>query len=181
MDYGIFFKIRKSLRLKGYDYSQNGFYFVTISIKNNKNLLGKIDNGKLILNDAGLMVKKWYFETENKFKNIKCDNYVIMPNHVHFIIEIVYKDKSISLSRIIQWFKTMTTNEYIRNVKNNNWEPFESKLWLKSYYEDVIRNMYQYQNVYYYIKNNPKNWKKNKNNNVNEESKTGKHTSLPVP
>lgn len=158
MDYSMYLKNRKSIRLKGYDYSQNGLYFVTIFIKNRENLLGEINNDQLILNDAGKMVEKWYFELKNKFKNIKCDNYVVMPNHFHFIAEIEKENKSISLSNIVQWLKTMTTNEYIRNIKNNNWKPFETKLWHRNYYEHIIKNENEYENIYNYITNNPLNW-----------------------
>ena len=69
---------RKSIRLKGYDYSQAGLYFITIGTQNHINLFGKIDNGKMILNNAGIMIKKWYYELENKFPNIK--NHEIIGN-----------------------------------------------------------------------------------------------------
>ncbi|MEO5905842.1 MAG: hypothetical protein ABIQ11_03900, partial [Saprospiraceae bacterium] len=78
---------RRSIRLKGYDYSQPGRYFVTVCIQNRTCLLGKITDGQMIMNDAGTMIEKWYFELENKFPDIKCDTHVIMPNHFHCIIE----------------------------------------------------------------------------------------------
>ena len=106
----------------------------------------------MILNEAGEMVEKWWFELKNKYHNIELDEYVIMPNHLHFIIQIVEPaveadlcvclnetnkkiqnpvrtesgqshriGPTVTLSTIIQWFKTMTTNDYIKNVKQNNW------------------------------------------------------------
>jgi REP element-mobilizing transposase RayT len=71
---------RRSIRLKGYDYSQPGKYFITICTKNRKCLFGDVVNGKMVLNDAGKMIEKWYFELPNKFPDIQCDQYIIMPN-----------------------------------------------------------------------------------------------------
>ncbi len=80
---------RKSIRLKGYDYSRSGLYFVTICCQNMLCLFGKIENGIMILNDAGLMIKKWYYKTAEKFPNIRCLEMVVMPNHFHCIWQIV--------------------------------------------------------------------------------------------
>jgi hypothetical protein len=63
------------------------------------------------------------------------------------------------LYRVVQWFKTMTTNEYIRGVKNNNWQRFNGKLWQRNYYEHIIRNEQSYHNITKYIKNNPAKWR----------------------
>jgi putative transposase len=203
---------RKSIRLKGYDYSRKGLYFVTICCKNRACLFGKIESGEMFLNDAGKMIEKWYLELENKFPDIKCREMIVMPNHIHFILEnkgdiaavqanlnIRPEDEVVRASlgvrpydigqthnnigqthrsaptetseqifgehigsplhRVIQWFKTMTTNEYIRGVKNLGWEPFEKKLWQRNYWEHIIRNEKSYQNISNYIINNPSKWK----------------------
>ena len=78
---------RRSIRLKGYDYSQAGLYFITICLQNRKCLYGNVNNGKMILNDAGRIVEKWYYELENKYPDKKCHKMVVMPNHFHCIIE----------------------------------------------------------------------------------------------
>ena len=62
------------------------------------------------------------------------------------------------LHRVVQWFKTMTTNDYIRNVKTNNWLRFDGKLWQRNYWEYIIRDSKSYQRISDYIINNPKNW-----------------------
>ncbi len=80
---------RKSIRLKGYDYSQAGLYFITICVQDRACLFGDVVNGIMMLNDAGKMVEKWYFELENKFPEIRCHEMVVMPNHFHCIIENV--------------------------------------------------------------------------------------------
>jgi len=81
---------RRSLRLPHYDYSCAGYYFVTITAQNREHLFGEIVNGEMVLNVAGLMVEKWYGKLEEKFPNVKNHEMVIMPNHIHFIIEIMY-------------------------------------------------------------------------------------------
>ncbi len=184
---------RKSIRLHGCDYSQAGLYFVTICCQNRYHLFGKIENGKMILNDAGRMIEKWYYKTVEKYPNIRCLEMVVMPNHFHCIWQIVdvdvganprvcpkqpIHDKHVRgehmgsdilgehmgspLHRVVQWFKTMTTNEYIRGVKYMNWTPFDKKMWQRNYYEHIIRNQKSYQNIAEYIINNPINWEKDK-------------------
>lgn len=180
---------RKSIRLKGYDYSQAGLYFITICLKNRACLFGDITDGEMQLNDAGEMVKKWYCELENKFPDIKCREMIIMPNHFHAIIENVAPagaDLSVCpntppnesrplaernqlgehvgspLYRVVQWFKTMTTNEYIRGVKTENWPRFNGKLWQRNYWDIIIRNEKSNSRISNYIINNPAKWQEDK-------------------
>ena len=144
--------IRKNIRLKNYDYSLNGYYFVTICTNGTISLFGKIKNNKVILNNSAKLIEDWLFELENKF-NVKIDYYSIMHNHIHFII-ILNKSKE-PLSKIIQWFKIMTTNHYIKGVKAGNFLPFQKKLWQRNYYEHIIRNEKSLYEIRQYIKNNP--------------------------
>ena len=181
---------RKSIRLKNYDYSRAGAYFITICTQHRVCLLGDVKDGKMNLNAAGKMVAKWYLELMNKFPDIWCDEYVIMPNHIHFIVVNVGADLRVCpghklgesaagesaagehaagehagspLHRVVQWFKTMTTNEYIRGVKNLGWRPFDGKFWQRNYYEHIIRNETEYTNIRNYILANPSNWPTDKN------------------
>ena len=190
---------RRSIRLKHYDYSQPGAYFVTICTHNRECLFGEIVNGVLVLNDAGKMVEKWWYELNTKFLNIETDAHIIMPNHFHGIIIIVGADLCVCpenadlrvcpenadlcvcpninnndnyrgehihqgehigspLHKIVQWFKTMTTNDYIKNVRTNNWKPFNKKLWQRNYYEHIIRNEIELNKIREYILYNPLNW-----------------------
>jgi len=87
---------RKSIRLKGYDYSHAGLYFVTICCQNREHLFGKIIDGKLALNNAGVMIEKIWHEISNDFPNIHLNEYITMPNHIHGIIEIPVGADSIS-------------------------------------------------------------------------------------
>jgi REP element-mobilizing transposase RayT len=84
---------RKSIRLKGYDYSQAGLYFITICMNRRGNPLwlpfGNIKNGEMMLNDAGRMVENEWLKLPQRFSNIELHEYVVMSNHFHAIIEIV--------------------------------------------------------------------------------------------
>lgn len=104
------------------------------------------------------IVHKWVKETQNKFPNIAIDKYVIMPDHLHFIITIQERHIGRSLPDVMRFFKTMTTNEYLREIKNNALPPIDQKLWQKSYYDHVIRNQEDYNQIWEYIENNPKKW-----------------------
>ncbi|MCX6221936.1 MAG: hypothetical protein NTZ69_13230 [Bacteroidia bacterium] len=163
---------RKSIRLKGYDYSKAGLYFITTCVQNRACLFGEIRIGtpQMILTAAGEMIAKWYYELENKYPGIRCREMVVMPNHFHCIIEIMddhqqdahvgaplrgrpvdtctidvpqygpdNKKFGVPMGEMVDWFKTMTTNEYIRGVKNQGWKRFDGKLWQRNYWEHIIR------------------------------------------
>jgi len=80
---------RRSIRFKGYDYTQAGLYFITICCQNRACLFGEIENGKMMLNDAGAIANDCWLNIPNHFPNAILHEYVIMPNHVHGIIELV--------------------------------------------------------------------------------------------
>lgn len=172
-------KSRKSNRLDSYDYSQNGYYFVTVCTQGRKEWFGRIDGGKMVLNEAGQMIDRWWNEIFRKYDSILLDEYIIMPNHLYGIINIVGARLCVrpndqmngqthrsaptdmfhpALGNVLQWFKTMSTNEYIRNVKNNNWQRFDKRLWQRNYYEHVIRNEDDLGHIREYIVNNPLHW-----------------------
>ena len=192
---------RRSIRMKGYDYSQAGLYFITICTQNRACLFGKIENGVMILNDAGRMVEKWFYELGNKYPDKCCHEMVVMPNHFHCIIEnktlgamtldnattgahvgaplrgrpenvpendepqrpktqygIDNKKYGATIGDAMDWFKTMTTNKYIRGVKQCGWQPFDGKLWQRNYWEHIIRNEMSYFKISDYILSNPTKW-----------------------
>ncbi|NDV68708.1 transposase [Dysgonomonas sp. 25] len=169
---------RKSTRLTKYDYSQEGLYFVTLCTQGMVCLFGEVYEREMQLNEVGRMVEGWYSEIENKFKDIFCHDMVIMPNHMHFIVENINcecvgadlcvcpddagEHAGSPLHLVIQWFKTMTTNEYIRGVKNGKWKSFDKRIWQRNYYEHIIRNQFVCNKIVDYINNNPSNWKNDK-------------------
>jgi REP-associated tyrosine transposase len=80
---------RRSIRLKGYDYSQAGLYFITICTQNRLCLFGEIENGGMQINDAGIMIEHQWQELIYRFDNIKLHEFIVMPNHFHGIIKFV--------------------------------------------------------------------------------------------
>lgn len=88
---------RRSIRLKGYDYSQHGAYFVAFCIQNRASLLGRIVGGELRLNDAGRMVEEEWLCLDNQCPFVETDAYVVMPNHFHGILLIIGEDVGAAL------------------------------------------------------------------------------------
>jgi putative transposase len=80
---------RKSIRLKGYDYSKAGLYFITICCYGRKCIFGEIINGEMVLNNAGKIAHQFWSEIPHHFPNVIIHEFVIMPNHTHGIIELV--------------------------------------------------------------------------------------------
>jgi REP element-mobilizing transposase RayT len=125
---------RRSIRLQNYDYSQNGAYFVTICVNKKLELLGNIQNGAMISNDAGLMVSNLWQKLAEKFDGVFIDEFCVMPNHFHGILVIdrnnnpdksgrdksgrdksrPYDGENATLGEIIRWFKGRTTYEIRR-------------------------------------------------------------------
>ena len=211
---------RRSIRLRGYDYSRAGAYFVTVCTQDRACLFGDIADGEMALNDAGKMIERWWLELNRKFSAMETDEFVVMPNHFHgIVINTVGADLRVRpesdlrvrpgaeqsgaadmgttdsgqgatiseqgtskpgqgamdseqgatkqgqgahagapLHGVLRWFKTMSTNEYIRGVKQRGWTPFPGKLWQRNYYEHIVRNEPELNRIRQYIIDNPGNW-----------------------
>ncbi|MDR6195380.1 transposase [Siphonobacter sp. SORGH_AS_0500] len=132
---------RRSIRLKGYDYSQAGLYFITICVQNRECLFGEILKGELFLNEAGQMVVSQWSALPERFKNIVLHEFVVMPNHFHAILEI----ETVGATLVVA-------------SSAKNWRSFNGKLWQRNYWEHIIRNEQSYQTISNYIVNNPLNW-----------------------
>lgn len=135
------------------------------------------------------MQEKWYHESANKFPDIECDNFIVMPNHFHGIIIINetvgaslvgaqsnkdaqlnynnYKSAGMkpapALGEIVGLFKSMITNEDINGVKKNNWPSFSNRLWQRNYYEHIVRNEEELNRIREYIISNPLKWANDEN------------------
>lgn len=168
---------RKHTRLKCYDYSNNGYYFVTICSNQMKNIFSKIypDNvgrglapaekryGDTIvrLTKIGKIIEEQLLDIENRFDFVKIDEYVIMPNHIHFVIIFQGKTAGASprptLTDVICTFKSLTT------IKCNKVDNMKGrKVFQTSFYEHVIRNENSYLNIWQYINENPRKWENDK-------------------
>jgi len=174
---------RRSVRLMGFDYAEPGAYFVTIVTQERSCLFGEIIEGQMQVNRAGEAITRWWLELTRKFTTVETDEFIVMPNHCHGIIVIV--DPTVGadlrvgppndrtgahagapLPTVVQWFKTMTTNEYIRGVKTLGWPSFRGQLWQRSYYEHVIRNADSLNRIRQYIIDNPVRWEFDRENPV---------------
>ena len=155
--------MRKSQRLKNFDYSQNNAYFITICTQDKVKLFGEINNGSVLLNDAGIMVSEKIADI-SKQNGISVDKYVVMPNHIHALITISHDGTAQgpfpTLSELVRRFKTITTRLYIDGVRKCAYIPFNKKLWQKSFYDHIIRDENGYLAVWKYIDENPYKWKK---------------------
>jgi len=164
---------RRSIRLKGYDYSQPGAYFITICTQDRACLFGEVVDGEMRLNDAGQMVQDVWDELPAFYPSVQTDAFIVMPNHIHGIIILVGADPCVcpdeigqpqmiaprlSLPDVVHRFKTMTTKRYIDGVKKFGWTPFRRRLWQRNYYEHIIRNDHALQRIREYIWTNPLRW-----------------------
>ena len=144
-----------------FDYGQEGAYFVTLCTQNRARIFQMelpVGNGLCAVPEGNAIIHKWVRETKNKFPGVVIDKYAIMPDHLHLIVTIKERHAGRSLPDVMRFFKTMTTNDYIRGVKDGTLTPFDGKLWQKSYYDHVIRNQQDYNEIWQYIENNPTKW-----------------------
>ena len=149
---------RKPTRLKEFDYSKQGVYFITICTHNRKNVLSDIIVGeglcalpKVRLTPIGELVNNAIIYIDENYNGVSVDKYVIMPNHIHLMIRIDSPSGGdgtppLQLYDIIGRFKSFTTNEY-GNV-----------LWQRSFHDHIIRNINDYSDIWNYIDLNPKKW-----------------------
>lgn len=156
---------RKSNRLKGYSYSQNGVYFLTVCTKNNKCILGRIvgdgdlDVPQMVLSEYGKVVEKYIQSVKQAYNHISVMNYVVMPNHIHLIVmlysdENIYHDEKTVLPAndhipvMISAFKKLVNKEIGFDI------------WHRSYHDHIIRNEESFHNIWDYVEANPARWKK---------------------
>ena len=175
---------RRSIRLRGFNYSESGWYYVTICTHNKTCFFGDIIKNEMILNYHGSIVKDCWLAIPRHFDDVELGEHVIMPNHIHGIIRIVraqnaepHRDvrarhavplpadasqfgKSLpgALSTIIRSYKSAVTKRI--NEKCNT--P-GAKLWHRNYYEHVIRNRNDWVNICNYIRTNPAQWHEDEN------------------
>jgi REP element-mobilizing transposase RayT len=169
------FKKYKSLRLKEYDYSQPGAYFVTICVKNRKSLFGNIKNEQMILNEPGEIAKTDIAEIPGHYENIEIGENIVMPNHIHMVVyiydsigdrqampptnedkncngQVATRTKSIRLQDIVGSYKSGVTGK-VRLIKG-----FEKFSWQRYYFDHIVRSERGLENISDYIRLNPAKW-----------------------
>jgi putative transposase len=164
---------RRSIRLRGYDYTSAGGYFITIVTYQRECLFGKIINGKTKLSDYGKIADECWWDIPNHFPNVELGAYVVMPNHVHGIIiindrsdanasdrrdtpwrvptEQFGKPRSGSIGTIVRQYKSSVTRTIIKRGG-------KSAIWQRNYYEHIIRDADDHNRIHSYIESNPSMW-----------------------
>ncbi len=175
-----------SLRLPHYDYSQPGWYFITVCLRDRLRLFGEVIASEVRLSEAGSMVRAVWEGLPHRFCRLKVDSLVVMPDHVHGLLVLTSRDreaagceiesecdlhrkheverqhevrpKGPTLGRIMQAFKSITTHEYILGVRQKGWPPFRGRLWQRNYHDHVIRGARMLERIRRYITDNPCRW-----------------------
>ena len=177
---------RRSIRLKGHDYSQPGAYFVTICTRDQECLFGHVVNGEMRLNDAGEIAQRCWEEIPRHFPLVELDAFVVMPNHVHGIIVIQGRGEASvplhvskerpgsdasplrqrpngtqpgSLSAIVQNFKYISTRR-MNAARSTPGTP----VWQRGFYEHVVRDEEELRAIREYVLGNPARWDEDENN-----------------
>ena len=154
---------RKLPRLREYDYSTPGVYFITICSHKKKCIFGKIalgeymDDAKMLYSPIGEIARKCLLDMESHYDNVKIDNWIIMPNHVHMLIHISerinpFPTAAYDISNIVGKYKAAVTRS-VRNAFMHS-----GKLWQSSFYDHIVRTDEDYQNIWQYICGNPSKW-----------------------
>ncbi len=187
---------RRSIRLKGYDYSQEGAYYVTIVTWQREFLFGDVVNQEMMLSPYGEIVQKWWEEIPVHFSNVETGAFVIMPNHVHGIIYILDGRGTVSVPKENSEISIPENNETTGVILGGETPPLHTtptlgqivayfkyqstkemnkventgtvtKFWQRNYYEHIIRNDKDLQNKTDYIEANPRLWDEDDENPVN--------------
>ena len=152
---------RRSARLDGYDYSRVGIYFVTVCCWEKECLLGTIDEGLMQLSDAGLIAEQVWLGLPDRFGGVILDSYVIMPNHLHGIVQITEREgfSPQALGGILRAYKSISAISINRLLGRS-----ERPVWQRNYHEHIVRDATSLPAIREYI---PERWNGDKENPTN--------------
>jgi putative transposase len=185
-----------SVRLQGFDYSQNGVYFITICTQNREHHFGEIKNGKMVLSPCGVLADVFLYDISHRNPGVELRAFVVMPNHIHVLLILnrekpspsqavtatvhaahpkheksaqmsAISPKAGSISVIIGAYKSAVTKYANRLELLNGWQP--------RFHDHIVRNEEEYERIYNYIENNPLNWEKDKFNAINNPPASAYH------
>ena len=148
---------RKYIRWHGYNYDTAGYYFITIVTHERKNILSRIEDNQVHLSLIGKIVQKCMEQIEERFTDVQIEDFVLMPNHVHFIIKNYGEE---DITEIVRTVKALSSFHYHRQNDNK-----KIKLWQRNYFDRVIRDEREFNFIRNYIFKNPERWNKDKLNN----------------
>ncbi len=152
---------RRSIRLKGYDYSQPGLYSITICVEKKECLFGHVVDGKMVLNEAGQFVRKIWEDLPTRFPSVDLDEYIVMPNHLHGILVLLEVDgiQNPVLGDVIRAFKSISAIGVNKIISRQG-----KRFWQRNYHERIIRNEKELETKREYIFNNPYRWAEDEEN-----------------
>ncbi|NCC31825.1 MAG: hypothetical protein EOM24_07335 [Chloroflexia bacterium] len=159
---------RRSIRLKGYDYTASGAYYLTIIVQHRERILSRITAGQVVLLPAGTLAEMTWLRLPRYFPRVSLDTFVFMPDHMHGIIVLHGEPEPFpavdstrpngtrpgSIAAIVQNFKSVTA----RRINHANGTPGR-RVWQEDYYEHIIRNEADLQRIRGYINANPSRWR----------------------
>ncbi|NMB68413.1 MAG: hypothetical protein GYA20_06600 [Chloroflexi bacterium] len=168
---------RHSIRLRGYDYTAAGAYFITICTHGRACLFGPVVDGEMRLSEIGKIAQAQWDQIPARFENVEMGPNVVMPNHMHGILIVRAglapapgvnmrqpqgpgQPQGLPLPKtvgdIVGAYKSLVVNECLKVYKSQN--RFLGKVWQRNYYEHIIRDEQSYENIAAYILNNPRQW-----------------------
>jgi len=153
---------RRSIRLRGYDYSQGGAYFVTLCTQQREQMLGSIVDDAVRLSPVGEIVQQTWGALPSRFPAVELDAFVIMPDHVHGVLVIEVGEQGAAssaptrlstLARVMRAWKSISAIKINRCLSRNN-----QPVWQRNYYERIIRSAVELEHIRTYIEQNPQRW-----------------------
>ena len=164
---------RRSMRLRGHDYSTPGAYFITACTQDRLLLFGRVISGKMVRNRLGAVVEDCWAKLPDHYNNVSLDAFVLMPNHIHGVIIIESAPPGVPASstrrgipEIVRAFKTFSA----RKINTVRGSPGIS-VWQRGFYDHAIRNERELDRVRTYIMDNPRKWSEDPDNPANWRSR----------
>ena len=164
--------MRTSMRMQNYDYTNTGYYFVTICTKDRVWSFGEIRDATMYLSEIGIVAEECIRQIPNHYPLVNIDTFVVMPNHVHMIIDISGHDAPITCQERAQDVAPLrprvlsqSLGAIVRGYKMGVTKIFREKypfvdLWQRNYHERIIRDEQERERIQKYIQNNPTAWQK---------------------
>ena len=156
-------------RLRDFDYSQPGYYFLTAVTNKYANLFGSVTNRDNRLSPAGLMLDELIRNVPIEFPTISLEEHVVMPNHFHVLIYQGLDSMHASSPDVMRMIKGQGQHKYSLGVRHENWPPYAGKLWMSGYFDEVIKSEEQLFNVRRYIRENPQRWDEDELKSIKDE------------
>lgn len=151
--------VRKPTRIPDFNYASAGMYFITICTQHMEARFGQIDDGLVSLNDAGMMIVSTWQDNMARYPGAVLDAFVVMPDHMHAIVFLgtdpELSNPGVTLSQIVQSFKSVSTVEYTRGVQSGMYPAFDRVLWQRGFHDRILRNDQALNAARTYIEGNP--------------------------